>query len=143
MHKVRAQKVTTKALTFDSKKEAAFFEKYVYNCGYRYKVHPRFKTVDLPELHGLKFRKANYTPDFVIYDENGAIKHVYDVKNGFDTYSIDAAAKLRFKQFQTVYNVPVEVVVMYASHFKTKVLGTTKTYQPKQRTNVDYNWWEV
>lgn len=142
MHQVRATKLTVDGYKFDSKKEAAFYQRYVRTGGYRFECHPRFELQPMWESNGWRMRKVVYTPDFVIYNADGSIKHIYDVKNNFSSYGIDTAAKLRFKLLPYVCKTPpVEAVVMYAHCFKTKVLGTTKPFQICAHTDFDYDWW--
>lgn len=87
----------------------------------------------------LRLRSSNYTPDFVLYNKDGSIAHVIDVKNSFNTtYAIDAAASLRFKMFAYKYKVPVEVVVPRVKSFRVKVLGSTKKFEPVAKTNFNY-----
>lgn len=143
MHQVKSSKVEYHGIKFDSIKERDFFIRYVEPSGLKYECHPRFEVIEAVELHGKKFRQAVYTPDFVVYNDDGSIKHVYDVKNGFSTYGIDAAAKLRFKLFVAKYHHPVEAVVMYKKHFKTKVLGTTKRQSEHVMQAIDYQVWDV
>ena len=135
------EKVKVDGYTFDSKKEYDFYRKFVRDCGYRFEVHPNFSLHDTFKLAGrdVNIRSSRYTPDFVIYDENDSIMHVYDLKNSFTTYAIDQAAALRFKWFAWRYQIPVEVVVPRAHDFKVKILGTTKRFNPVTRSNIDYD----
>lgn len=136
--------------TFDSSKELNFYknfcEKYDNNLNDKYVVlvHPSFSIIDKFELEpGLNVRGAKYTPDFVITDYLGNFLHVYDVKNDFSNYAVDAAAKLRFKLFEKRYGVPVECVVTRKDDFKVKVFGMTKNAKIHVFKDFDYDWREV
>lgn len=85
-------------------------------------------------------RSVSYRPDFVVYNNDGTIKHVYDVKNGFSVYDIDTGVNLRFKMFEKQLNIPVEVAVVRKHYFKVKILGTTKKFTPKEMKSIDYDW---
>lgn len=134
------QKTHFDGYTFDSKKEEAFYRSFVKTSGYKFTVHERFKLHDKIELLGglIKLRGSYYTPDFVLYDDNGEIAHVIDVKNSFTSFAIDAAASLRFKMFALTYHIPVEVVVPRVTSFKVKVMGTTKKFEPQVKLNFNY-----
>lgn len=135
------EKVKADGYTFDSKKEYDFYRKFIKDCGYRFEVHPNFSLHDTFKVVGrdINIRSSRYTPDFVIYDSDNSIKHVYDLKNSFTSYAIDQAAALRFKWFAWRYGIPVEVVVPRAHDFKIKILGITKRFNPVTRLDVDYD----
>lgn len=139
-------KVKRDGYTFDSQKEAAFYETFIKNCGHSFEVHKSFRLHPIIELCDgeLRIRSSVYTPDFVIYDDSGSIAHVIDVKNSFNTtYAIDAAASLRFKLFAEKYGIPVEVVVPRVRSFRVKVLGSTKKFEPVVKYNLDYTLKEL
>ena len=72
--------------------------------------------------------------------------HVYDVKNSFGIYGIDAAAKLRFRLFAGKYGHPVEAVVVRKYDFKTIVQNVTKQLHSKTalvKKDFSYNWLEA
>lgn len=119
------KKVHYKEWTFDSIKERDFFVKYVERSGYKFKVHQSFKVVDKFAVGGMNQRGITYAPDFVIYNEQDEIIHVYDVKTGISQRAVDTAAKLRFKLFALRTGKPVEVVVPRAHDFKMKLFGFT------------------
>ena len=105
------------------------------------KIHTSYPIIDSFELEpGLKIRGARFTPDAIIEDRQGNILHVYDVKNGFSAYAIDAACKLRFKLFTERYGIPVECAVVRKSDFKVKVFGTTNKTQEHIFKDVNYDW---
>lgn len=107
-------------------------------------MHPSFDIIDKFELEsGLSIRGAKYTPDVVIEDHQGNLLHVYDVKNSFSAYGVDAAAKLRFKLFTKRYGEPVECVVVRKNDFKVKVFGTTKQTKIHIFKSINYDWKEV
>lgn len=136
------EKVKLDGYTFDSQKEAAFYKRFIKDSGYKFDVHKSFHLHPIIDMCGgvLRLRSSNYTPDFVLYNEDGSIAHVVDVKNSFNTtYAIDAAASLRFKMFAYNYGMPVEVVVPRVKSFRVKVLGTTKKFEPVSKDNFDYS----
>lgn len=143
MHQVKAKKVEYHGYKFDSVKECQFFANYIEPGNFNFECHPRFEIFPTVEVNGYKFRQAAYTPDFVVYDKGGDILHVYDVKNSFGAYGIDAAAKLRFKAFTAKYKHPVEAVVMRKNYFKVKVLGTTKRQEEHAMQTINYHVWEL
>lgn len=104
---------------FDSIKEAQFYSRYI------------------------RLRQTVYKADFVIYDDAGRIKHVYDVKNSLSRYSIDDRSKLKFQLFARKYGVPVEVVVPRAGGFLVDILGTTKKIEPVLMTGINYDWQQL
>lgn len=136
------EKVKLDGYTFDSQKEAAFYKRFIKDSGYKFDVHKSFRLHPIIEMCGgmLRLRSSNYTPDFVLYNEDGSIAHVVDVKNSFNTtYAIDAAASLRFKMFAYKYKTPVEVVVPRVKSFRVKVLGGTKKFEPVSKVDFDYS----
>lgn len=135
------EKVELDGYKFDSQKEAKFYEKFIKNSGFKYEVHKRFQLFPMFELlnGALRIRSISYTPDFVLYDDDGNLKHVIDVKNSFTSFAIDVAAAMRFKLFAYVYKVPVEVVVPKAHSFRVKITGTTKKFNPVEKTDFVYS----
>lgn len=132
--------------SFDSEKEAAFYERFVKECGYRYEVHPRFILASPKTLAVGKTRQHVYTPDFVIYGEYGNMLHVYDVKNSFGAYGIDSGAKERFAWFTMLWHIPVEAVVVRKHSFRVIAQGVTKMRkitEPFVTDNLDYDWKEA
>lgn len=132
-----AKKVTVGSFTFDSQKEAKFYENFIQNSGYKYEVHPSYVIKDKVAMGGVNLTRISYAPDFVVFDREGKIKHVYDVKPSINTqFGADTAAKLRFNLFARKYGVPVEVVVPRANDFKMKIYGLTKNVNTRhERTN--------
>lgn len=136
------EKVKLDGYSFDSQKEAAFYMRFVKNSGYKFDVHKSFRLHPIIEMYGgmLRLRSSNYTPDFVLYNKDGSIAHVIDVKNSFNTtYAIDAAASLRFKMFAYKYGIPVEVIVPRVKSFRVKILGSTKKFEPVSKIDFDYS----
>lgn len=139
----KGNKVTIDDITFDSQKEANFYIRFVKNSGYKYKVHVPYILIEKFLLKdNINIRGLKYTPDFIIYDKQGKILHVYDVKNSFTVYGIDQAAQLRFKLFMHTYHLPLECVVVRTHDFKTTILGTTKKRKVTIHKSFDYNWQE-
>lgn len=146
----KGNKVNYKNRIFDSKKEFFFYQRFLeeydnnQNGEFVVKTHPSYPIIDSWELEsGLKIRGAKYTPDFVVEDLQGNLKHVYDVKNGFSAYAVDSACKLRFKLFTKRYGMPVECVVPRANDFKVKIFGTTKKTTEHIFTDISYDWREA
>ena len=145
---VHGNKTEYHGYKFDSQKEMAFYQRFLEkyndpNSKFVIKVHPNYPILSGFEIdQGLKFRGASYKPDFVIEDRQGHILHAYDVKNGFTSYAISDAAKLRFKLFTKKYCVPIECVVVLKNTFKVKIFGTTKKTLVNTFNDVDYNWSE-
>lgn len=129
------KKVHYKEWDFDSEKERDFFIRFIESSGKRFKVHPSFKVVDKFPLGGFNQRGITYAPDFVVYDDDGAIEHVFDVKTGINQRAIDTSAKLRFKLFSLRTGIPVEVVVPRAHDFKMKLFGFTNPKIQKQHAH--------
>ena len=126
------KKVHYKDWDFDSEKERDFFIRFIENSGKKFKVHPSYKVVDKFPVGGYNQRGITYAPDFVVFDDEGAIAHVYDVKTGINQRAVDTSAKLRFKLFSLKTGMPVEVVVPHKHDFKMKLFGFTN---PKIQTS--------
>lgn len=86
----------------------------------------------------LNFAKVSYTPDFITYDDEGNVAHVFDVKNSFGIYGIDASNRLRFKLFTRATGYPVEAVVVNKNSFRTKLMGATSHVKEFKHTDVNY-----
>lgn len=125
------KKVHYKDWDFDSIKERDFFIQFIENSGKKFKIHPSYKVVDKFPVGGYNQRGITYAPDFVVFDDEGAIVHVYDVKTGINQRAVDTSAKLRFKLFSLKTGIPVEVVVPHKHDFKMKLFGFTN---PKIQT---------
>ena len=119
------KKVHYKDWGFDSIKERDFFIQFIESSGKKFKIHPSYKVVDKFPVGGYNQRGITYAPDFVVFDDEGAIAHVYDVKTGINQRAVDTAAKLRFKLFSLKTGLPVEVVVPRKHDFKMKLFGFT------------------
>ena len=119
------KKVEVDGYKFDSEKEANFYLRFVKTCGKRYEVHKSFELISKFPVGGYKQRSITYAPDFVVYDADGRIEHVYDVKSGITQRAVDTAAKIRFKLFSLKTGLPVEVVVPRKNDFKMKLYGFT------------------
>lgn len=136
-------KVECDGYTFDSTKEYNFYKKFIKDCGFKFKVHEKYTLIDKIKLDDkISIRSLTYKPDFIIFNKDNSIKHVYDVKNSFGSYGVDRSAGIVFKLFTKHYGIPVEVVVVRTHDFKTKILGTTKKYEIQYHDNVDYDWRE-
>lgn len=125
-------------IRFDSIKEANFYLQYIKNCGLRYSVHQSYTLKPASPVKGIKLQGLRYAPDFVIYNEDGSLKHVYDIKTGFTKSAIKPDANMRFKLFAFHYDQPVEVVVPRAHDFKVKILNVTTGFEPIICQGVEY-----
>lgn len=135
-------------MIFDSQKEFFFYQRFLEkydrpDSEFVVLVHPSYNIIDKFEISGLTIRGAKYTPDVVITDKQNNLLHVFDVKNGFTAYAIDAASKLRFKLFTERYGVPIECVVVRKADFKVKVFGTTKKTKEHIFKDINYKWQEA
>lgn len=128
------RKVELDGITFDSKKEAQFYQQFVKPSSKRFTCHENFDLVSKFSVGGYTQRGIFYRPDFVIYGPDGR-EHVYDVKTSLSAQGIDKSAMLRFKLFAKRYGMPVEVVVPRRNDFKMKLFGftTTDIQSPHQR----------
>lgn len=140
----RGSKVKLDGFTFDSEKEALFYQRFVKNCGLPFEVHPRFQLAQLTELtEGGKVSAIAYSPDFIIKDHAGEWLHVIDVKNSFGIYGIDQANKIRFRLFAMQFDHPIEAVVIRKNDFKVITQGVTKALNEKEpfiTDTFDYHW---
>lgn len=137
------KKVVLDGFKFDSLKEATFYQRYIKPSGYQFTTQERFTLLETFPLELVKLRQTVYKSDFVVYDKNGSIKHVYDVKNGYTEYAIDQKSKIKFSLFARKYGIPVEVVVMRKNYFNVAILGTTKKVKPVPMINIDYDWQDI
>lgn len=119
------KKVTYKGVQYDSQKECDFYKRYLEHSKKRVEVHQRFKLIETFDACGYRMRGIDYTPDFVIYDADGSMLHVYDVKTSINPQGTDTSAKVRFKLFTLKTGMPVEVVVPRANDFKMTMFGWT------------------
>ena len=145
----KGNKVKTENYVFDSQKEFLFFDRFLkkyddaQNSEFIVKIHPNYEIIEKFKISGITIRGANFKPDFVIEDRQGNLLHVYDVKNGFSAYAIDAACKLRFKLFTKRYGVPVECAIVRKNDFKVKIYGTTKKTEIHVFKDINYDWRKV
>lgn len=144
---IRGNKTEYHGYKLDSIKELSFYQRFLEkydndpNSEFVVKIHPSYPIIDSWELEpGFKIRGAKFTPDAIIEDRQGNLLHVYDVKNGFTAYGVDAAAKLRFKLFTKRYGMPIECVVPRKNDFKVKVFGTTKKTTEHIFKDINYDW---
>ncbi|WP_318646504.1 DUF1064 domain-containing protein [Lacticaseibacillus rhamnosus] len=129
--------------SFDSQKEADFYTRFVKGCPFDFEVHPRFILEELKDIGDARIGQISYTPDVVVY-HNHTISHVYDVKNSFGIYGIDAAAKIRFRLFAGIYHIPVEAVVVRKHDFKVIAQGVTvQRKDPLIKKDFNYQWQEA
>ena len=117
--------VIVDGIRFPSIKEADFYTMFIKPSGKRFEVHKSFELISKFPVGGYKRRSITYAPDFVVYDADGRIEHVYDVKSGINQRAVDTAAKIRFKLFSLKTGLPVEVVVPRKHDFKMKLYGFT------------------
>lgn len=137
------RKVHMDGYTFDSQKECDFYARFIKPSHAMYKIHPAFELEPRHELGTYNTHVVKYTPDVVVYDKQGHMLHVYDVKNSFTPYGIDASVKLRFTLFAAKYGIPVEAVVIRKADFKSIAMGITKQRTSKEPLicrDIYYDW---
>lgn len=158
------KKIPKYGFLFDSQKELDFYERFIMNQVPKelVEVHPTFKLFETSAVGvgSVKIYGIKYTPDYIIYDKNHVMKHVYDVKNSLGVYGIDNGNKLSFRLFAMKYHIPVEAVVVRTHDFKVAAIGVTKPLNvnwskkklqegkkqgppPIIRNNVFYDWIEA
>ena len=72
-----AKKVELDGYRFDSQKEAAFYERYIKPSGYKFECQKNFVLMDKYEGLGVvNLKRTAYRADFVIFNNDGSIKHV-------------------------------------------------------------------
>ena len=139
----KKSKIYIDGIKFDSQAEADFYSRYVKNCGYKYDIHPKFELLKKDSMgHGIMLSGINYYPDFVIYNSDGSIKHVYDNKPDFSIYTITPGIKLKFRLFYEKYGYPVEGTICRKKFFWRKIFGTTRKFDKVKETDFDYDYWE-
>lgn len=142
----RGKKIHYDGYTFDSQKEFDFYMGFIKFSGAKFEIHPKFILEPKHQLTDYNTHMIGYTPDVIVYDSKGDKVHVYDVKNSFGMYGIDASVKLRWTLFAGKFGIPVEAVVIRKHDFKTIAFGTTKTRDIKQPLicrDVFYDWHEA
>lgn len=142
----RGRKVFIDGIKFDSQPEADFYSRFVKDCGYQFEVHPEFILEPATVKSGLKVAGIKYKPDFVIYDDNGKMLHVYDIKNSLGIFGIDASNKLRFRLFLIKSGIAVEAVVVGKRQFKVAAQGPYRSRNekcPLYKHDFHYDWKEA
>lgn len=142
----RGRKVFIDGIKFDSQPEADFYSRFVKDCGYQFEVHPEFILEPATVKSGLKVSGIKYKPDFVIYDDNGKMLHVYDIKNSLGIFGIDASNKLRFRLFLIKSGIAVEAVVVGKRQFKVAAQGPYRSRNekcPLYKHDFHYDWKEA
>ena len=143
----KGNKVNYRNYVFDSQKEFLFYQRFIEkydkpDSEFVVLVHQNYDIIEKFEISGLTIRGAKYTPDVVITDKRNNLLHVYDVKNGFTSYAVSDAAKIRFKLFAERYGVPVECVVPRKGSFKVKIFGMTRKTTEHIFKDIEYDWQE-
>lgn len=139
----RGSKVDIDRYTFDSEKEAQFYQRFVKGCGLPFEVHPRFQLAPLTDIGTGKITSISYSPDFIIKNLDGSWLHVIDVKNSHGMYGIDQGNKIRFRLFAAKFHHPVEAVVVRKNDFKVITQGVTKPLNEKKpfiTSDFAYSW---
>lgn len=101
MSKYLSHKVVVDGIKFDSKDEAKYYEALKIRK-YRgeienFELQPKFTLIDSFKKFGKLYRAMTYTPDFLIYHNDGSIEYI-DVK-GMTTQQ----GELRVKLFNYFY----------------------------------------
>lgn len=141
----RGNKVYMDGYTFDSQKECDFYAQFIRNRGLQFNIHPTYDLEPYHQLSEFNTHVIQYSPDVVVYSDTAHkhVLHVYDVKNSFTTYGIDASVKLRFTLFAARYGIPVEAVVIRKHDFKVIAMGITKQRSAKEPLicrDIFYDW---
>lgn len=116
-NKYHAHKIIADGHKFDSKAEFAYYNLLKLEHKH-FKCHPRFEI--LP--HSKWNQKHNYTPDFCLYDGQGHLTEVDDIKG---VSMVPAYDHLRMDLFSRKYHIPVTIVRKKGNHFVKK---QRKTY---------------
>lgn len=136
---------------WDSQTELTFFEQFVlpnvrpYNSSSKLvcHVHEGFILEHKKPCRGLNVPSEKYIPDFVIYNEDMEMVHVYDVKSSINANHpakcATAIAKSKFRRFMTRYNIPVEVVVPRTHDFKMAMISFTKKLPITYHKDINYD----
>lgn len=136
---------------WDSQYELKFFEQFIlpnvrpYNSSSKLvcHVHEGFILEHKKPCRGLNVPSEKYTPDFVIYNEDMEMVHVYDVKSSINAkHPAKCAtdiAKSKFRRFMTRYDIPVEVVVPRTYDFKMAMISFTKKLPITYHKNINYD----
>ncbi|CAJ2232208.1 DUF1064 domain-containing protein [Fructilactobacillus sanfranciscensis] len=104
-NKYHAKPQKIDGITFDSKAEANYYLTWVKDCYEHFSCHERFEIIPKFKVGIKNKRHRVYSPDFVIYDENGKMIKVVDVKPS----KITADASLRMNLFEYKYGIPVTI----------------------------------
>lgn len=120
-----SKKFVVDGIKFDSLKEYQFYQRFIKNSGYKFVDHPSYKVLDLFSLGGWRQRGISYAPDFVVYDDDGEIKHIYDVKTSIAPQAITTGSKIRMILFQFRYRKAIEIVTPRKNDFKMVLINFT------------------
>lgn len=115
------KKATYKEWKFNNTEECDFFIRFVENSGKRFEVCKEFELFPKFPTGGYEMKRITYTPTVIVYDTDGHIEHVYDVRGGFNQQAVDMASRIRFELFAWQEKAPVEVVIPGENDFKTKL----------------------
>lgn len=122
------KKVRLDGYTFDSKKEAQFYLEFIKPSGFKYEVHPRYRYADRKPKDGGYMVSKFYTPDFVVYDKQGNIMHMYDVKTSISQAGWTDGAKANIYWYQRFSKPTIEIVVPRQHDFKMTFYGVSSKH---------------
>ena len=109
---------------FDSKAELQFYFLLLGEHA-NFRCHPRYEIIPHTDYshagNDFHVNKHNYTPDFVLFNSNGKIQSVIDIK-GMNNGS--AYSHLRMDLFSLRYQVPVTIVRKKHGRFYKKIRNT-------------------
>lgn len=100
---------------FDSTAELRYYYQ-LKTLKLNFKVHEKFEILEAFTCNKKHYAHRTYTPDFSVYDDNGVLKEVIDVKGGKATLTTDSS--LRMAMFMFRHKVPV-LIATYDSKTKT------------------------
>ncbi|MCP9357964.1 DUF1064 domain-containing protein [Liquorilactobacillus satsumensis] len=137
-----ATKPVMDGMKFDSKREMQFYANFIKGK-HRFEYHKKYPLFDKFAVGGMNMFGASYTPDFVIYDADGNVAHILDIKTGFSSSAINSGIRLRFELFARRYGKPVEIIVPATKTFRMKILGLTTPFEVRKFSNFDYTVFDL
>ncbi|WP_413627706.1 DUF1064 domain-containing protein [Fructilactobacillus vespulae] len=104
-NKYHAKRQEIDGIKFDSKAEALYYQNHVILLRKHFTVHESFEIIPKFKVGKKNKRHRVYSPDFVLYDNDGNMTKVIDVK----PTKVTADASLRMTLFEYKYGIPVTV----------------------------------
>ncbi|WP_429971299.1 DUF1064 domain-containing protein [Fructilactobacillus sp. Tb1] len=104
-NKYHAKRQIIDGIKFDSKAEALYYQRHIKLLKKRFTCHKSFEIIPKFKVGKKNKRHRVYSPDFVIYDDDGNMTKVIDVK----PTKITTDASLRMTLFESIYHIPVTI----------------------------------